>query len=222
VIPREHLASATVPGHRGQLHCYRHDGAYSLWLDRTELMSSRVHASEELLADLALQARQPLPATNVLVGGLGMGFTLRLLLGLTSSAKVTVVELIPEVLAWHRQWFGGLCNQPLLDARVEVRVDDVATLLAASTAAFDVVLLDIDNGPEALVHPGNDRVYALDGLRAAHRALQKGGVLAVWSSADSPAFGHRLRQARFQVTTHATRARGRKGPRRTIWTAVAS
>jgi spermidine synthase len=222
VIPRELVASAKVPGHRGELRCYRHDGDFTLWLDRTELMSSRVHESEEMLADVALAARGPRPAPNVLVGGLGMGFTLaRILARVDSEAKVTVVELIPEVVTWHQQWFGALCNQPLSDPRVSVRIDDVAAVIAASTAVFDVALLDIDNGPEALVHPSNDRVYALDGLRAARQALRPGGVLAVWSSADSPAFGHRLRQAKFQVTAHHTRARGRKGPRRTIWTALA-
>jgi spermidine synthase len=221
VIPRELVASAKVPGHRGELQCYRHDGGYALWLDRTELMSSRVHESEEMLADVAIDAFAPGAPQRVPVGGLGIGFTLaRMLARVDATAAVAVVELIPEVVEWHRQWFGALCNEPLRDARVATRIGDVGEVIAAAVAEYDVVVLDIDNGPEALVHPGNARLYAVDGLRAMRAALRPGGVLAVWSSADSPQFAHRLQQAGFRVTPHHTRARGRKGPRRTIWTAV--
>jgi spermidine synthase len=221
VIPRELIATAVVPGHQGQLRCYRHDGAYQIWLDRTELMSSRVHESEQMLAEVALQALGKRAAPQVLVGGLGMGFTLaQVLAGVDAHALVQVVELVPEVVAWHRQWFGPLAGQPLQDGRVQLQVGDVHDAIAAETQRYDVILLDVDNGPEALVHPGNDRIYANAGLVTARHALRPGGVLAVWSAADSVPFGGRLRGAGFRVETHHTRARGRKGPRRTIWTAV--
>jgi spermidine synthase len=220
VIPRELLASARVPG-AGELRCYRHDQDFSLWLDRTELMSSRVHESEEMLADVALEALGPHRGPSVLVGGLGMGFTLaRVLQVADAAAVVEVVELVPEVVAWNRTWFAALTGRPLDDPRVLVRLGDVADTIAAAKSAYDVVLLDVDNGPAALVHPGNARIYADRGLVAARTALRPGGVLAVWSSADNPPFASRLKGTGFVVTAHRTRARGRKGPRRTIWTAV--
>lgn len=221
MIPRELLASASVPDQAGELRCYRHDRDFSLWLGRIELMSSRVHESEEMLADVALAALGPRAAPKVLIGGLGMGFTLaRVLQTIDAAAVVEVVELIPEVVTWNREWFASLCGRPLDDPRVQLRVGDVADTIAAAKANHDVVLLDVDNGPEALVHPANERLYADRGLLAARAALRPGGVLAVWSSADCPPFGNRLKGTGFDVTTHHTRARGRKGPRRTIWTAV--
>ena len=219
--PRELVASARVPGHRGELHCYRHDGAYTLWLDRTELMSSRVHESEQMLADVALAALPPRPTPRILVGGLGMGFTLaQVVQKAPADARIEVVELIPEVLAWNHEHFGVLTGHPLNYPRVSVTTGDVFDVLTAADHCYDVILLDIDNGPEALVHPGNDRIYAPRGLVTARDALTKGGVLAVWSSAADPSFGGRLVGVAMNVTTHRTRARGRKGPRRTIWTAT--
>jgi spermidine synthase len=219
--PRELVAVAAVPGGVGKLQCYCHDGAYSLWLDRTELMSSRVHESEELLADVVLQALGPRPAPRVLVGGLGMGFTLaRTLAGVDAGARVDVVELLPEVVDWNREHFGHLAGHPLRDPRVAVTVGDVGATLAASAEAFDAILLDVDNGPEALVHADNARLYAPAGLIVARKALRPGGVLGVWSSAEAPTFAGRLQGCGFTVATHRTRARGHKGPRRTIWTAV--
>ena len=139
-----------------------------------------------------------------------------------TNAQVEVVELVPEVVAWNRELFGHLAGNPLLDPRVRVTVGDVHDALVAGVGERDIVLLDVDNGPEALVHPGNARLYANAGLMAARHALRPGGVLAVWSSVEVPSFTGRLRGAGFAVTTHRTRARGRKGPRRTIWTAVKS
>lgn len=218
--PRELLATARVPGHSGELRCYHHDGAYALWLDRTELMSSRVHESEEMLADVVAAATPVREGMRFLVGGLGMGFTLaRLLTHLGPGTRVEVVELVPEVVAWHREWFGPLAGDPLRDPRVAVTVGDVFEHIAAARASFDGILLDVDNGPAALVHPQNARLYGRHGLAAAREALVKGGVLGVWSSADDAPFAGRLRHAGFVVETHRTRARGRKGPRRTIWTA---
>ena len=221
VKPRELVATATVPGQTGELRCYLHDGAYALWLDRTELMSSRVHESEEMLADEALAALGKRPAPRIVVGGLGMGFTLaRVLAKAPADAHIEVVELIPAVVAWNRELFGQLAGHPLRDPRVHVTEGDVLVTMRESKADRDVILLDVDNGPEALVHPGNDRIYAPAGVLAAREALRPGGVLGVWSSTDVPAFGGRIKGVGLDVTTHHTRARGRKGPRRTLWTAV--
>jgi spermidine synthase len=220
VIPRELVATARVPGQASELRCYRHDGAFTLWCDRTELMSSRVHESEEMLADVALDALGERKAPRILVGGLGMGFTLaRVLARAPADARIEVVELVPDVVQWNRELFGHLAGDPLRDARVTVTVGDVFDAIGVARGDRDVVLLDVDNGPDALVHPGNDRLYATPGLVAARDALAPGGVLGVWSSADNPSFGGRLRGIAMHVTTHHTRARGRKGPRRTIWTA---
>jgi spermidine synthase len=220
VKPRELVASARVPG-GGELRCYHHDGAFALWLDRTELMSSRVHESEEMLADVAMAAVAGRAGVRVLVGGLGMGFTLaRVLAKAGDDARVEVVELLPEMVSWNEQWFGHLAGHPLRDPRVTVTVGDVFDALRAGRAAWDVVLLDVDNGPEALVHPCNDRLYEDRGLVIARDALRPGGVLAVWSSAHSVSFGKRLGGVGLKVTTHNTRARGRKGPRRVIWVAA--
>jgi spermidine synthase len=224
VIPRELVATARVPGDGAELRCYRHDGAFALWLGRNELMSSRVHESEEMLADLAFDAlvsRGKRPAARMLVGGLGMGFTLaRLLARAGADARVEVVELVPEVVLWNRELFGELAGHPLRDPRVTVTIGDVHDALQAARGEADVVLLDVDNGPDALVHAGNERLYAPKGLVAARDALAPGGVLAVWSAADNPSFAGRLRGVALDVATHHTRARGRKGPRRTIWVAV--
>jgi spermidine synthase len=221
VIPRELVASARVPGHDAELRCYRHDGAFALWLGRTELMSSRVHESEQMLADAAFDALGATPAPRVLVGGLGMGFTLaRVLARADAGARVEVVELVPDVVAWNRELFAHLNGDPLRDPRVTVTEGDVFDVLQAADADRDVVLLDVDNGPEALVHPGNDRLYAPSGLVAARDALTRGGVLGLWSSAHDTAFAGRLRGVALDVTTHHTRARGRKGPRRTVWIAT--
>ena len=219
--PRELVASAVIPGDSATLQCWRHDGAYSLWVGRTELMSSRVHESEELLADVVVQALGPRPAPRVLVGGLGMGYTLaRTLAGVDAHARVEVVELVPEVVAWNREHFGHCAGKPLDDPRVQVTVGDVGATLGAAAGAYDAVLLDVDNGPEALVHPDNARLYAPGGLLLARAALRPGGVLGVWSSVEAPTFAGRLQGCGFTVTTHRTRARGHKGPRRTVWTAV--
>jgi spermidine synthase len=221
--PRELVASAAIPGHAGSLQCWRHDGAFAVWVGRTELMSSRVHESEELLADVVLQSLGARPAPRVLVGGLGMGFTLaRTLAGVDAQARVEVVELVPEIVAWNRYLYGHCAGHPLADPRVHVTVGDVGAALAdaAAAGAYDAILLDVDNGPEALVHPDNARLYAPPGLLAARAALRPGGVLGVWSSAEAPTFAGRLQGCGFTVATHRTRARGHKGPRRTVWTAV--
>jgi len=222
LLPHELLGTAIVPGHRGELRLYRHDGDFTLRIDRHELMSSRVHGSEEVLAEAALQPLGALPAPRVLLGGLGMGFTLARTLALVpGTAEVVVAELVPEVVQWNHDWLGELTGRPLADPRVRVHVGDVAQVLAQPGVGFDAILLDVDNGPEGLTAAANDDLYQARGLSVAKSALRAGGVLAVWSSAPDASFAVRLRQAGFAVEEVRVKARRTRGPVRTIWVAQA-
>jgi spermidine synthase len=209
---------ARIPGHTGELRCFHHDGNYVIRVDGIELMSTRVHGSEEQLAELALQRLGPRPGARVLVGGLGMGFTLARALELVDNdAIVTVAELVPEVVTWNRELFAEHARHPLRDPRTRLVVGDVGRVLAAGSGAFDAVLLDVDNGPEGLSRPANSSLYDELGLDQARTALRPGGVLAIWSSWPAPTFTSRLRRSGFDVAEHRVRARRTKGPRRTIW-----
>jgi len=232
LIPHELLGTAAVPaprssegahssaGPRSELQLYRHDGDFTLRINRHELMSSRVYGSEQVLAEVALQRLPPERASpRILVGGLGMGFTLaRALALLPATAEVVVAEIVPEVVLWNRQWLGALTGHPLDDVRVQVYEGDVGALLAAPGVGFDAILLDVDNGPEGLTCATNDELYAARGLAVAVAALRPAGVLAVWSSASHPQFA-RLRAAGLSVDEVRTKARRTRGPVRTIWVA---
>ena len=171
------------------------------------LMSSRAHASEEALASLGLAAVAG--AREVLVGGLGLGFTLRAVLDLLpATARVTVAELVPAVVAWNRGPLAALAGRPLEDPRVRVEEVDVGDVLARDREAWDAVLLDVDNGPSPLAHAANDRLYGLAGARALHAALRSGGAVAVWSAARDAAFLRRLTDAGLVPEEHSPRARG--------------
>lgn len=206
------------------MRCYHHDGDYEVWVDQTQLMSTRVYGSEEALVELAMQRLGHRKAPRVLVGGLGMGFTLARALALVPErAVVEVAELVPEIVTWNRELFGHCAGKPLEDPRARVIQGDVREVLeGAGEAAFDVVLLDVDNGPQGLSRPGNDSLYSRPGLKLLRKALKQGGVLAIWSSADHAAFDARLRQGRFHVQIHHVKARRTKGARRTIWVAMAT
>lgn len=221
MIARELLGTARVPGHRAELRCFRHDGDFAIWIDGTELMSSRVHDSEEALAELALERLGSRKAPRVLVGGLGMGFTLARALSLVDQdAVVEVAELVPAVVDWNRNLLGECAGHPLRDPRTRLFTGDVREPIAKAKETYDAVLLDVDNGPEGLSRPGNDRIYDERGLTALHAALRPGGVLAVWSSCGNDVFDARLRRAPFKVQKHHVRARRTRGPRRTIWVAA--
>jgi spermidine synthase len=184
------------------------------------LMSSRMHGSEEALAALACE-RIASPAPSVLVGGLGMGFTLRATLDLLGAeATIVVAELLHGIVEWNRGDLGPLARHPLRDARVQLEISDVADVLQSVSDRFDAVLLDVDNGPDAFTADANARLYAERGLAAAHRALKPGGALAVWSAWEDRRFEQRLRYAGFAVHVERVRARLKKGgPKHTIFVA---
>jgi len=197
----------------------RHTTEYIILANGKSLMSSRMHGSEEALATFACRRVRTLERPCVLLGGLGMGFTLRATLDfLPSDAVVVVAELVPAVVEWNRGPLGPLAGHPLKDKRVRVDVGDVAATLRSGPGRFDAVLLDVDNGPAAFTAPENAGLYDDRGLAAAHAALKIGGVLAVWSARDDRKFEQRLRYAGFSVEVERVRGRLKKGgPRHTIF-----
>lgn len=217
MITRELLGTAQVPGGE-ELQLFAHGRDFMIVLGRNELMSTRMRHSEEMLAEETL-ARLDVPAPHLLIGGYGMGFTLRAALArLGPGGRATVAELVPEIVAWARGPMAELTAGCLDDPRVTLRMGDVADAIVAGRGAYDAILLDVDNGPDGLVRAENDRIYSRDGLRAARDALRPGGVLAVWSAARDPAFTRRLKAARLVVEELEIRARPNgKGPRHTIW-----
>jgi spermidine synthase len=185
------------------------------------LMSSRMHGSEEALATLACRKARTMEQASVLIGGLGMGFTLRATLDLLPpDALVVVAELVPTVVEWNQGLLGPLAGHPLRDARVELDMNDVAVTLNRVPDRFDAILLDVDNGPSAFATSSNDRLYDDEGLTTAHTALKSGGVLAVWSAREDRKFEQRLRYRGFSVEIEPVRGRGKKGgPRHRIFLA---
>jgi len=225
--PQRILDCVTTPD-GGEIVLYQRGDAFVIHIDNFELMTSRAHGSEEALARLALDALDApgrRPAPRVLVGGLGMGFTLRAALDCVAGrpgARVVVAEFFPAVVEWNRRYLGQLAGEPLADPRVEVALGDIARPIAAAAAAaaYDAILLDVDNGAEALTLEGNRHLYTQKGVARLHRALTPGGVLAVWSTDDDPRFTDRLTREGFTVTTHRAAARpGGKGTRHVIFVA---
>jgi spermidine synthase len=216
------LGSAQIPNNGGILTLAQRDAEFSIRLSgiRGELMNSRVHGSEEALAQLGCARLGNASGARVLVGGLGMGFTLAATLDIVApSAVVTVAELIPEVVEWNRGPLGECAGQPLQDSRTRVHIGDVAELIAATESGFESVLLDVDNGPEGLTHSDNQWLYSLAGLRAIHRALSGEGTLAVWSAGPDPLFVIRLKKTGFHTSVRSVRARPGKGSHHTIFLA---
>lgn len=220
--PRELIATAKAPG-GVELRLFRHDGDYAIVLDGNELMSSRVGGSEEALAVMTVERLRAGAEPHLLIGGYGMGFTLRAALAkLGPRARVTVAELVPEIIDWARGPMAKLTAGCIDDPRVELVVADVAALIGAASKRYDAILLDVDNGPSGMVRAANDGLYSMRGLGLAKAALRKGGILAVWSAAPDAAFTRRLKDAGFQAEQVTVRARSNgKGPRHTIWFAVA-
>jgi spermidine synthase len=221
MVPWEFLDSAPVPGSKGELRLCKRGAEFSIKLDRSELMNSRMHGSEEALAELACARIAGRRRPRVLIGGLGMGYTAAAALQrLGADGRVVVAELVPAVVKWNRGPLADLAGRPLEDERVTVREVDVAKILKSEQQAFDAILLDVDNGPQGLTRKGNDWLYSRPGLNAAFAALRPGGALAVWSAAPDRVFARRLREAGFEVDEVRVRSRGpRKGTRHTIWLA---
>ena len=221
MIPWVLLDTAPIPG-GATLRLKRRGGEFSIVLGDNELMNSRLSGSEQALATLACARMSARPEPHILIGGLGMGFTLRAALAvLNARARVVVAELVPAVVAWARGPMAELHGASLTDPRVKIEETDVGRLIRAARAAYDAILLDVDNGPDGLSRESNDALYDRAGLIAARAALRPGGVLAVWSSGPDRAFAANLRRAGFGVEEINTRANGKRGgARHVIWLAT--
>jgi spermidine synthase len=203
-----------------ELALARRDKQFSIRVDGQVLMNSESHGSEEKLAEHGCSGLRAVPRARVLVGGLGMGFTARAALDvLGADARVDVVELVSAVVSWNRHFIGHLAGEPLLDPRVSVIENDVAETIATARGRYDAILLDVDNGPEALTSYQNKRLYTPEGLAKARRALRPRGTLAVWSAFEARPFTARLRQSGFDVAVKRVRAHGSASHRHSLWLA---
>ncbi len=221
MIPFKLLDS--VSEHGSSMRLYQRGDEFSIRVDKCgELMNSRLHNSEDVLAELACAHLSKNDAAHVLVGGLGMGFTLRAALAQVGpKATVCVSELMPAVVRWNREYLGALAGFPLNDTCVEVLEQDVAKVMEERPRTFDAIMLDVDNGPDAFTRDDNDALYGFRGLNNAYEALKPGGVLAVWSAAPDTAFTQRLMKVGFDVDQHRVRAHAsQRGNRHTIWTGI--
>jgi spermidine synthase len=219
--PRELIDTAQIPG-GDELRLFKRGDDFMIVLDRNELMNSRMSGSEEALATMTCERLAGRAAPHLLIGGYGMGFTLRAALGvLGKDARLTVAELVPEIIAWARGPMNALMAGCLDEPRVNLVVDDVATLIRAGQSTYDAILLDVDNGPDGLTRAQNDGLYSSRGLAAIRAALKPGGVVAIWSAAPDVVFARRLANAGFATEEIAVRARQNgKGPRHVIWFGV--
>jgi spermidine synthase len=226
MLPWTLIDSAPVPGDDGEMRLYQRGAEYSIRVGAYELMNNRVHGSEDALASIVCERLRErihdLSQTRLLIGGLGMGFTLA---GVLKEAgprtEIVVAELVPAVVSWNRGPLGAYAGDPLTDPRVTVRETDVGRIIRTEPGAYDAILLDVDNGPAALTSRTNNRLYSPPGLRAAFAALRPGGILAVWSAGPDPAFTKRLQQAGFTVEQVNVRGRGQAGGSRfLIWLAA--
>jgi spermidine synthase len=222
MIPWQQIDKTRVPGADVELRLMRRGDDFSMMLGPNELMNSRLSGSEEALATLTCKRLEAVKRPHLLIGGLGMGFTLRAALAvLGPQARVMVAELVPAVIAWARGPMAEMFGDSFTDPRADVRCADVVDVIQSHAAAFDAILLDVDNGPEALIRKANDALYDLKGLKAIRTALRPGGVLAVWSSGPHVRFSKLLRDAGFDVNEVAVRATTkRSGARHVIWFAA--
>lgn len=216
----EHIDRADVPG-GGELMLLRRGEEFVIRADGLELMTSRVHGSEDALAEFACQPIAGRYRARVLIGGLGMGFTLAAALSfLRADARVEVAELVPDVVAWNREHLGHLAGNPLDDPRVTVRQGDFAAMIQAGRGRYDAIMNDVDNGPQGVIVDDNNWLYSRVGLLTTYDALRPGGRLTVWSVGPDSDFTGQLRKAGFDARAKAVRDRGgRKGRRHVVWVA---
>lgn len=218
----ELMDTAAIPNNGGELRLFKRNEEFVIRINGTpgDLMSSRTHGSEDALGQLACSPFANKKSARILVGGLGMGFTLATTLkSLAADAQVTVAELVPGVVKWNQTLVGEFAGNPLADKRVNIKNVDVGTLINSATDHYDAILLDVDNGPEGLTHQGNDGLYSIDGLEAARQALRAQGILAVWSASPARKFVALLKKAKFTVDEKKVRAHNGKGARHIIWLA---
>ena len=215
MIPWETVAEGG-PGE--SLKLLRRGDEWSIHTRGFELMNSKRIGSEEALATLAASAMNAASAKRVLVGGLGMGYTLRAALTAFPNAEVVVAEISPSVVAWNREHLGHLADHPLRDPRCRVFAGDVAEAIAqGATQPYDAILLDVDNGPEAVSHDENATLYGHRGLAAARAALTKGGICGIWAAGPHAPFEKRARKAGFRVDTHRVAQWKGSGRRHVVW-----
>ncbi|MEL6875894.1 MAG: hypothetical protein AAGM33_10500 [Pseudomonadota bacterium] len=224
MIERKLLGTGLIPDGGGELKLWsralKGGDEFSIMLGGTELMNSRKSGSEEALATIACGLIMPSALPQILIGGLGMGFTLRAALPLLpDDARITVAELVPAVVDWARGPMAELYGNSLDDPRVDIRAENVAAIIGTANQAFDAILLDVDNGPDGLTHESNEAIYSSTGLIAARKALQPNGVLAVWSSAPDTGFTRRLKECDFTISETKARAHGTRGGHHVIWLA---
>ncbi|MCK9535263.1 MAG: hypothetical protein M0Q98_11315 [Pseudomonas sp.] len=216
------LATAIIPNNGGELTLFRREDEFSIRLSgvRGELMNSRVFNSEQELAKLGCAHIKDQDKAEVLVGGLGMGYTLASALEcVTAHSRVTVAELIPEVVEWNQGPLGACAGHPLHDPRCQVRLGDIVDLIKLEQPDFDAILLDVDNGPEGITHSNNNWLYSARGLEALYNSLRPEGMLAVWSAGADSMFVIQLKKAGFKVEVRTVRGRPGKGSRHTIFLA---
>jgi len=218
MLPWIHLDSAEVPG-GDELRLMQRGTEFVIMAGRIPLMNSRMSGSEEKLATLSWERIAGRARPSMLIGGLGMGFTLRAALAvLPADATITVAELVPQIVTWASGPLAPLFAGCLDDPRVTIETGDVGKLIGTCKAAYDAILLDVDNGPDGLSRPGNDRLYSPTGLAAARAALRPKGVLAIWASEPDEKFTRRLQTSGFAVDVLTVRERSNgKGARHTIW-----
>jgi len=223
MIPWKTVDRSDVPGDEGELKLMNRGTEFSIRTAGNELMNSRIHASEEALAELTYnRIKRGESELKVLIGGLGMGFTLAAALKQSKSdTLITISELIPAVVKWNKEHIGHLAGNPLKDPRVSVKVEDVMKTIGKKKSVWDAIVLDVDNGPDGLTRDDNHRLYGRAGLKTSFSALRSGGILSIWSSGVDHGFTNRLKQCGFKTEIVTVRARkSGKGSRHTIWLAA--
>lgn len=218
--PLERLGEARTPNGT-RIALYRHDGAYLIRADGIELMSTRRHLSEDRLAEVACAPYRDTPGARVLIGGLGLGFTMRAALGaLRDDAEVVVAEFLTEVIAWNANPDYDLSSQAMADPRTRIVHDDIVNVLSANVAGFDAIMLDTDNGPDGMLMSENARLYAMYGIETTVSALRPGGTIAYWSVGDDPKFLDSLQRSGLTVQTLSVRAHDTAGPTHILYVAT--